>query len=215
MEAGVAEFGDAEAAIHLIKEVGQGTPLGRILGSGAAVTGQVYGIERVPVVKKQAMPAYDPRGVQGIGVTYATTPMGADHTSGYAVGANILGTGGKLDPLKPEGQIELARNLQIATAILTDSIGMCLFVAFPILDQPETLQALVDLVNAFSAQNLTAEDLLEQGKAILKMERDFNFRAGFTEKDDRLPEYFKKEKLPPHDITFQVKDEDLDEVFNF
>jgi aldehyde:ferredoxin oxidoreductase len=215
MEAGVAEFGDAEAAINLIKEVGQGTPLGRILGSGAAVTGQVYGIERVPVVKKQAMPAYDPRGVQGIGVTYATTPMGADHTAGYAVGANILGTGGKLDPLKPEGQIELARNLQIATAILTDSIGMCLFVAFPILDQPETLQALVDLVNAFSAQNLTAEDLLEQGKAILKMERDFNFRAGFTEKDDRLPEYFKKEKLPPHDITFQVKDEDLDEVFNF
>jgi aldehyde:ferredoxin oxidoreductase len=151
----------------------------------------------------------------GIGVTYATTPMGADHTAGYAVAANIMGVGGKVDPLKPEGQIELARNLQIATAILTDSTGMCLFVAFPILDQPETLQALVDLLNAFSDQNLTAEDLMEQGKAILKMERDFNFRAGFTEKDDRLPEYFKKEKLPPHDITFQVKDEDLDEVFNW
>ena len=215
MEAGVAKFGDAEAAINLIKEVGQGTPLGRILGSGAAVTGQAYGIERVPVVKKQAMPAYDPRAVMGIGVTYATTPMGADHTAGYAVGSNIMGVGGKTDPLKPEGQIELARNLQIATAILTDSLGMCLFVAFPILDQPETLDALVDLVNAFSGQSLTAGDLLEQGKAILKMERDFNFRAGFTEKDDRLPEYMKKEKLPPHDITFQVTDEELDEVFNF
>jgi aldehyde:ferredoxin oxidoreductase len=215
MEAGVAKFGDAEAAINLIKEVGQGTPLGRILGSGAAVTGQVYGIERVPVVKKQAMPAYDPRAVMGIGVTYATTPMGADHTAGYAVGSNIMGVGGKTDPLKPEGQIELARNLQIATAILTDSLGMCLFVAFPILDQPETLDALVDLVNAFSGQSLTAEDLLEQGKTILKMERDFNFAAGFTEKDDRLPEYMKKEKFPPHDITFQVKDEELDEVFNF
>jgi aldehyde:ferredoxin oxidoreductase len=215
MEAGVAEFGDAEAAIKLIKEVGQGTPLGRILGSGAAITGQVFGVERVPVVKKQAMPAYDPRGIMGIGVTYATTPMGADHTSGYAVGANIMGVGGKVDPLKPEGQIELARNLQIATAILTDSTGMCLFVAFPILDQPETLQALIDLLNAFSGQSLTADDLMAQGKAILKMERDFNFRAGFTEKDDRLPEYFKKEKLPPHDITFQVKDEDLDQVFNW
>ena len=215
MEAGVAKFGDAEAAINLIKEVGQGTPLGRILGSGAAVTGQAYGIERVPVVKKQAMPAYDPRAVMGIGVTYATTPMGADHTAGYAVGSNIMGVGGKTDPLKPEGQIELARNLQIATAILTDSLGMCLVVAFPILDQPETLDALVDLVNAFSGQSLTAGDLLEQGKAILKMERDFNFRAGFTEKDDRLPEYMKKEKLPPHDITFQVTDEELDEVFNF
>jgi aldehyde:ferredoxin oxidoreductase len=215
MEGGVAKFGDAEAAINLIKEVGQGTPLGRILGSGAAVTGQVYGVERVPVVKKQAMPAYDPRAVMGIGVTYATTPMGADHTSGYAVGSNIAGVGGKTDPLSPEGQVELARNLQIATAILTDSTGMCLFVAFPILDQPETLEALVDLISGFTGQSLTAEDLLEQGKTILKMERDFNFRAGFTEKDDRLPAYMKKEKLPPHNITFQVTDEDLDEVFNF
>ena len=215
MEAGVAKFGDAEAAINLIKEVGQGTALGRILGSGAAVTGQVYGIERVPVVKKQAMPAYDPRAVMGIGVTYATTPMGADHTSGYAVGSNIAGIGGKTDPLSPEGQVELARNLQIATAILTDSTGMCLFIAFAILDQPETLEALVDLINAFSGQNFSGEDLLEQGKTILKMERDFNLRAGFTEKDDRLPEYMKKEKLPPHDITFQVTDEELDEVFNF
>jgi aldehyde:ferredoxin oxidoreductase len=185
------------------------------LGSGAAVTGQAYGIERVPVVKKQAMPAYDPRAVMGIGVTYATTPMGADHTSGYAVGSNIAGIGGKTDPLSPEGQVELARNLQIATAILTDSTGMCLFIAFAILDQPETFDALVDLINAFSGQKLTGEDLVEQGKAILKMERDFNLRAGFTNKDDRLPEYMKKEKLPPHDITFQVTDEDLDEVFNF
>jgi aldehyde:ferredoxin oxidoreductase len=215
MEAGVAEFGDAKAAIKLVKEVGAGTPLGRILGSGAAVTGKVFGVERVPVVKNQSMPAYDPRGIMGIGVTYATTPMGADHTAGYAVGANIMGVGGKVDPLKPEGQIELARNLQIATAILTDSTGMCLFVAFPILDQPETLQALVDLINAFTGKNYTAADLTEQGKTILKMERDFNFRAGFTEKDDRLPDFFKKEKLPPHNITFQVKDEDLDQVFNW
>ena len=215
MEAGVAQFGDAEAAIKLVKEVGAGTPLGRILGSGAAVTGKVFGVERVPVVKNQAMPAYDPRGVQGIGVTYATSTMGADHTAGYCVTANILNVGGKVDPLKPAGQIELARNLQIATAMLTDSTGMCLFIAFAILDQPDTFQALIDLINSFTGQNLTAEDLTEKGKAILKMERDFNFRAGFTEKDDRLPEYFKKEALPPHNITFQVKDEELDQVFNW
>jgi len=215
MEAGVAKFGDAKAAIKLVKEVGAGTPLGRILGSGAAVTGKVFGVERVPVVKNQSMPAYDPRGIMGIGVTYATSTMGADHTAGYAVGANIMGVGGKVDPLKPEGQIELARNLQIATAIFTDSTGMCLFIAFPILDQPETLQALVDLINSFTGKNYTAADLTEQGKKILKMERDFNFRAGLSEKDDRLPDFFKKEKLPPHNITFQVKDEDLDRVFNW
>jgi aldehyde:ferredoxin oxidoreductase len=215
MEAGVAEFGDAEAAINLIKEVGKGTPLGRILGGGAAATGKAYGIERVPVVKNQAMPAYDPRGIMGIGVTYATSTMGADHTAGYTITANILDVGGTVDPLKPEGQIELARNLQIATAMLTDSTGMCLFIAFAILDQPDTFQALVDLINSFTGQSFTAEDLTEQGKKILKMERDFNFRAGMTEKDDRLPEYFKKEALPPHNIKFQVKDEELDQVYNW
>jgi aldehyde:ferredoxin oxidoreductase len=215
MEAGLAEFGDAEAAINMVKEIGKGTPFGRILGSGAAVTGKVFGVERVPVVKGQAMPAYDPRAVQGIGVTYATSPMGADHTAGYAVTANILGVGGKVDPLKPAGQIELSRNLQIATAALTDSTGMCVFIAFAILDQPDTFQALVDLINSFTGRNLTADDLTKQGKAILKMERDFNLRAGLSPKDDRLPDYFKKEALPPHNVTFEVKDEELDQIFNW
>jgi aldehyde:ferredoxin oxidoreductase len=214
MEAGIAKFGDAQAAINLVKEVGQGTPLGRILGNGAAVTGRVFGVERVPVVKGQAMPAYDPRGVQGIGVTYATTTQGADHTAGYAVTANILGVGGSVNPLKPEGQIELSRNLQIATAAI-DSTGMCLFIAFAILDQPDTFQALLDLLGSFSGKNLTGEDVVALGKSILKMERDFNAKAGFTKEMDRLPDYFKKEKLPPHDITFMVKDSDLDQVFNW
>ncbi len=214
MEAGIAEFGDARAAIDLVKEVGKGTPLGRILGSGAAVTGKVFGVERVPVVKGQALPAYDPRAVHGIGVTYATSPMGADHTAGYAVTANILGVGGKVDPLSPEGQVELSRNLQIATAAV-DSTGMCLFIAFAVLDQPETFQALIDMLNAFYGLNLTADGVVELGKTVLKAERDFNARAGFTAKDDRLPEFFKKEALPPHNVTFRVTDEELDKVFNW
>jgi len=214
MEAGVAQFGDAQAAINLIKEVGQGTPLGRILGSGAAVTVKVFGVERVPVVKGQSMPAYDPRGVQGMGVTYATSTMGADHTAGYAVATNILGVGGSVDPLKPEGQAELSRNLQIATAAI-DSTGMCLFIAFAVMDQPETFQALIDLINAFYGLTLTGDDVTELGKSVLKNERDFNTRAGFTAQHDRLPEFFKNEALAPHNVTFQVKDEDLDKVFDW
>jgi len=214
MEAGLAKFGDGEAAIRLVKEVGKGTDLGRILGNGAAVTGKVFGIERVPVVKGQAMPAYDPRAVQGIGVTYATSTMGADHTAGYAVATNILKVGGYVDPLKPEGQIDLSRNLQIATAAI-DSTGMCLFIAFAVLDQPDTFQALIDMLNAFYGLNLTADDVVALGKSVLMMERDFNARAGFTAKHDRLPEYFKKEPLPPHNVTFQVTDADLDRVYNW
>jgi len=214
MEAGVAKWGDAQAAINLVKEVGKGTPLGRILGNGAAVTGKVFGVERVPVVKGQSMPAYDPRAVQGIGVTYATSPMGADHTAGYAVATNILGVGGKVDPLKPEGQVELSKNLQIATAAL-DSTGMCLFVAMAILDQPETFQALIDSINAFHGLKLTADDFSELGKSVLTKERDFNIRAGFTSEHDRLPAFFKKESLPPHNIIFNVTDKDLDSVFKW
>jgi aldehyde:ferredoxin oxidoreductase len=214
MEAGIADFGDAEAAIKLIKEVGEGTPMGRILGSGAYVTGQVLGVERVPVVKKQAMPAYDPRAVQGIGVTYATTTMGADHTAGYAVATNIMKVGGDVDPLKPEGQVALSRDLQVTTAAV-DSTGMCLFIAFAVMDQADTFQALLDLISGFSGSPLTAEDVAELGKSVLRNERDFNLRAGMTNKDDRLPDYMLKEKLAPHNIVFEVTDDDLDQVHNF
>jgi aldehyde:ferredoxin oxidoreductase len=214
MEAGLAKFGDAKAAVKLVHEVGKGTHLGRILGNGAAVTAKVFGVERVPVVKGQAMPAYDPRAVQGVGVTYATSPMGADHTAGYAVAQNVLKVGGDVNALKPEGQIELSRNLQIATAAI-DSLGMCLFIAFAILDQPETFQALLDLMNATYGLNLTADSVTELGKKVLSMERDFNSRAGFTKAQDRLPRFMTTEPLAPHNVTFQVKDEDLDKVFNW
>ena len=213
MEAGLLEFGDAKGAIDLIKEVGKGTPLGRILGNGAAFTGKAYGIERVPVVKGQALPAYDPRTVQGIGVTYATSTMGADHTSGYAVATNLLSVGGKVDPLKPEGQVELSRNLQISTAAI-DATGMCLFIAFPILDQPETFQALLDLLNSFLGTNMTSDDVMALGKSILKNEKEFNYRAGFSSSHDRLPGFFINESLSPHNTTFGVSEKELDEVLN-
>ena len=214
MDAGIIKFGDGAGAIKLLEEVGKGTPLGRVLGSGAAVTGKVFGVERVPVVKDQAMPAYDPRAVQGIGVTYATTTQGADHTAGYAVGANILKVGGDVDPLKPEGQVDLSRNLQIATAAL-DSTGMCLFIAFAIMDQPETFQAMLDMLGAFYGTTMTGDGVVALGKMILSAERDFNTRAGFTKQHDRLPRFFYNEPIAPHNLTFLVKDEELDQVFNW
>jgi aldehyde:ferredoxin oxidoreductase len=214
MEAGLLKFGDADGVINLLHEVGKGTYLGRIIGNGAAFTGKAFGVERVPVVKGQAIPAYDPRAIQGIGVTYATSPMGADHTAGYSIALNVLKTGGFVDPLKPEGQVDLSRNLQIATAFI-DSTGMCLFIAFALLDQPETNQAVLDMINAFYGWNMTDKDIVEYGKKVLKFERDFNTRAGFTKQHDRLPRFFYKEPIPPHNVVFMVKDEEMDQLFNW
>ncbi|MBI2877497.1 MAG: aldehyde ferredoxin oxidoreductase [Candidatus Tectomicrobia bacterium] len=214
MEAGNPQFGDAAGAIERVEEIGRGTPLGRILGSGAAVTGQVFGVERVPVVKGQAMPAYDPRAVKGIGVTYATSTMGADHTAGYSVAANILGVGGQVNPLAPEGQVELSRNLQVATAAV-DSTGLCLFVAFAILDNPEGLEAVCQMIGAKGGTALTPQDVTALGQHVLKVEREFNQKAGLTALDDRLPAFFQEERLKPHDALFDVPDAELDTLFNF
>jgi len=211
MEGGVKAFGDVAGAEELIAEVGKGTPLGRILGSGAEVVGKAFGVRRVPVVKGQALPAYDPRAIKGIGVTYATTPMGADHTAGYAVAQNIMKVGGDVDPLTPEGQAALSAELQVATAVI-DTAGLCLFVAFPMLDIPEAFNAVVDMVNAKYGLSLTGDDVGALGKRVLKMERDFNVGAGFNQAADRLPEFFRIEKLPPHNQVYDVSDEDLDSV---
>ena len=132
MEAGVLKFGDGVEVCRILKEeVGKGTPLGRIIGGGAGNVGRTFGVTRVPVVKNQAIPAYDPRAIKGMGITYATSTQGADHTMGYTIATNILGVGGSLDPLSREGQVELSRNLQIATAAI-DSTGMCLSCLSPL-----------------------------------------------------------------------------------
>ena len=133
MEAGMLKFGDAEGALDTFAEIRNGTPLGRILGQGVEATAKAFGVYRVPTCKGQSMPAYEPRAVKGIGVTYATTPMGADHTAGYTIAPEIAGVSGKLDPLSDEGKAELSLTFQAATAFI-DSTGYCLFIAFPILD---------------------------------------------------------------------------------
>ncbi|GFO65246.1 aldehyde ferredoxin oxidoreductase [Geomonas paludis] len=215
MEAGILPFGDGKGIIRLLtEEIAKGTALGRVLGGGAASVGRTYGVTRVPVVKNQGIPAYDPRSVKGIGITYATSTMGADHTSGYTIATNILNVGGYVDPLKKDGQVELSRNLQIATAAV-DSTGMCIFVAFPALDIPECLPALIDMINARFGIALTGDDVTNLGKYILKTEREFNQKAGLTNVHDRLPDFFKTEPVAPHNAVWDFTDEEIDEFWNF
>ena len=214
MEGGLLPWGDGKAALDAVHQIAVPTPLGRLLGSGTSVIGKACGLFRVPVVKDQGIPAYDPRPIKGIGLTYATTPMGADHTSGYCIATNILKVGGYVDPLKKEGQIELSRNLQIATAAV-DSTGCCLFIAFAILDIPEGFNALVDMINAQYGLSLTGDDVTELGKSVLRNERAFNKAAGFTNAHDRLPEFFEYEPCAPHNAVWDFTPEEIDEVFNF
>jgi aldehyde:ferredoxin oxidoreductase len=207
MEGGLIPWGDGKAAIGLLEKVGAGDAVGKIIGNGSAFTGQALGVDRIPAVKKQGLPAYDPRAVKGVGVTYATSPMGGDHTAGYAVAPNILKVGGDIDPLKKEGNIDVSKNLQVATAAI-DSTGLCLFIAFAVLDTEDGLQTVVNMLNAQYGISLTTDDVGALGVSILKDENTFNERAGFTKAHDRLPDFF-KEPLPPHNTTWDFTDEEL------
>ena len=214
MEAGLKSFGDPQGALELVKEVGKGTPLGRILGSGSWITGKIFGITRVPTVKHQAMGAYDPRAIHGMGVTYATSTMGADHTAGMMAPQNLSSMGGKLDPHKAEGQVDACQKIQIRTAAV-DSTGLCLFVSRPTLDTPDGLQGFLEMMSSRYGISFTFDDFFALGEKVLKIERDFNLATGMTKADDRIPEFFIEEKIPPHNVSFTVSNDDLDRLFEF
>ena len=209
MEAGLAEFGDGKAAIKLLEEIGKGSPLGHIMGQGAQFIGEAYGVTRIPTVKRQGMPAYEPRAVKGIGVTYATSTMGADHTAGYTIAPEIAGVGGSVDPLSTKDKVGLSKNFQDITAFI-DAAGYCLFITFPILDIASGFEGVIETVNGLLGTKYTSDDVTRIGDEILRIERDFNNRAGIGNEADRLPEFMKLEKLPPHNNVWDITDKELD-----
>jgi aldehyde:ferredoxin oxidoreductase len=207
MEAGLLEFGDGEKAIELLSEVGKGSAIGKIIGSGAAITARVLGVRRVPAVKGQGFPAYDPRGLKGMGVTYATTPMGADHTAGAAI-PNRPGIGElNLDTMDKQDKDLLSYDLQIMTGVL-DALGVCMFMG----PQVSTTEWWAKIVSAATGEKWTPKRLLQMAHDMIRMEIDFNRRAGFSEQHDRLPEHLYSEPLPPKGPVFDIDDATLDEV---
>jgi aldehyde:ferredoxin oxidoreductase len=209
MDAGKLDFGDGPGAIDLLEQIGQGTPLGMVVGNGPDAVGKHFGHPRVPTVKGQSIAAYDPRAYQGQGVTYSTSPMGADHTAGNMIGEYLSQA---LDPLKPDGQVEGSRNTQIGVAAL-DCTGLCLF-AGAALDNAAAGEALLNLINAKLGTQMGPEAIPALGIRVLKQELAFNQGAGFSSKDDRLPQFFYTEPLPPHNKVFLIPDEELDRTFN-
>ena len=205
MEAGVLAFGDAAGAEDLLGQVGRGTPMGRIIGSGVVTTGRVLGVRRIPATKGQAMPAYDPRSLKGIGVTYAMSPQGADHTAG-----NALETVKTKDPLSSEGQAAVSLRLQIRAAIL-DSLGVCLFIRPAFVKDPSLTAR---LLNARHGWQWTYRDVRAMALECLRAEREFNRRAGVPDAACDVPEFMRTEPLPPHNTVFDVDREEMKSIWD-
>ena len=213
MDAGHKPFGDAAAAIRMVEEVAAGSEFGKLIGNGPAAVGKYFNHHRVPVMKNQSMAAYDPRAIQGMAVTYATSPMGGDHTAGWVVDQNLEAFGGTLDRFSAEGQVDASRKTQIHMAAV-DSVGICDF-AQTGLATPEGIATVYRMVAAKSGKPFDEKAWRELGLRVLRAERDFNRRAGFTPADDRLPRMFYEEPLPPHNTVVVVDDEAMEKTFDF
>lgn len=201
MEAGMAEFGDGAAALEFMEEIRSGTVLGRVLGNGAVITGKVLGIRNVPAINGQSMPAYDPRAIKGMGVTYATSPMGADHTYGATARAQI-------EQASRVGQAELSFSTQKNIAIY-DTMGFCIFCSGAIGIQH---QLIADLINARYGWTVDVQWLKAVGEETLKDEHTFNQLAGFTKAHYKMPECFTERVLPGVNTVFDVRPDELEQI---
>jgi aldehyde:ferredoxin oxidoreductase len=201
MEAGVIPFGDTIGIKSLLEEVRQGTVVGRVLGSGGAITGKVLGVKRIPAVKGQTMAAYDPRAIKGHGVTFATSPMGADHTAGFTIREGMASHDKK-------GQIEASARMQV-NGMIYDSLGVCLFVHVAIRSQHHLL---TEMVNGRWGTALNEQELRETAIRTLEAEKAFNRNAGLGPATDRLPETFREEVNPSSGTLFDIPAEELDEI---
>ena len=189
MDADKMKFGDAEGTKDLLRQITDGTDVGKTIGNGAVAVGKRTGHKRILAVRGQAIPAWEPRTLKATGVTYATSPMGADHTAGLI-----------LNPGLPEDQWASESQLAQLINAICDSSGFCQF-----------LQPSVDEIRQFYThmygEEVTREQIADYGWKILQDEWEFNKRAGFTEADDHLPEYMKEEGLGPRNAVFDVSPE--------
>ncbi len=177
-----AKFGSAEALVHFVEITVKGEGFGKEIAQGSKRLTAKYGYPDLSMsVKGQEFPAYDSRGIQGMGLAYATSNRGACHLRGYTVASEVLGIPVKTDPLVTEGKADLVKAFQDATAVF-DSAGVCVFTTFA-----WTLADLQPQLAAACLSEFTVEELGKIGERIWNMEREFNNRAGFTNKDDNLP----------------------------
>jgi aldehyde:ferredoxin oxidoreductase len=199
--AGKMDMGDADSARKLLDEVKKGTELGTTLANGVVETAKALGVTRIPAFKGQAIPAHDPRVTKATGVTYATSPMGADHTAGISY----------KNPLEKNGQVDTSLTTQVFIAML-DSMGYCTLAST---SKPEPLlDFLVNLTNARFGLNISAEDLMKIGKETLQAELKFNEGSEFHTANEPDPEFVRTESLAPTGSVFDVDQEEIATIWD-
>ncbi|MFX0011837.1 MAG: aldehyde ferredoxin oxidoreductase C-terminal domain-containing protein [Candidatus Hermodarchaeota archaeon] len=206
MDCNKISWGDAKSVFNILdNEIRNDTDLGKLYGNGVNNVGQKLNAQRIPVVKGQGISAYDPRVFKGMGVTYATSPMGADHTSGAAIAGRVASQIKDYGELtKNEGKLELSFELQVYTAVL-DSMGCCYFIG----PSYENMKIIAAAINAMYNLSLTREDVINIGKNILKTELAFNERAGISSDMNDVPEFLKQEPSEPSGLKFTFNNEVL------
>ncbi len=195
------KFGSAEALTKMAELTAKGEGFGKELGLGSKRLCEKYGHPELSMtVKSQEFPAYDPRGIQGMGLAYATSNRGACHLRGYTVSSEVLGIPEKTDPLATDGKPALVMAFQDATAAV-DSAGLCVFTTFA-----WTLEDIAPQIAAACDGEWTAESLVETGERIWNLERKFNMDAGLTGKDDKLPKRLLKDAAKTGPAKGRVND---------
>jgi aldehyde:ferredoxin oxidoreductase len=201
IDMGMGKWDDLDGCMALMKEIRNNTLLGKILGHGVQVTGDVLGSRRIPAAKGQSFAGYDPRTLKGNGVTYAMSPMGADHTAG-----NCFGSRGEVNPRGVEQQGDLSRSLQYKMCAL-DSLGFCIFARPPLFKDPSKMAT---LVNSLLGTDISVDQVWEiMGINAVRTEREFNIRAGLSPANDKLPEYVYVEPLPPTNEVFDISEQEM------
>jgi aldehyde:ferredoxin oxidoreductase len=202
MDAGLASFGDLDFMVDCLAQIGAGTELGRLWAQGTARVGEHYNVHRVPVIKKQAISAYDPRVVEVTGITMMVTAQGADHTAG-----NLPRL--KTREMQPQDMISQSLLHQTRVAA-NDSLGLCIF-GMTVTNFNQDF--MVDAINGAHGTHLTTAFFEALGRETLRLEREFNRQAGFGVQDDELPDFFYEEALPPTNHVARFHGADVHHIF--
>ena len=205
MDSGRIKWGDSNEIFEILDEIRRGSDIGRLYGNGVCHLGREINYSRIPQVKGQGLSGYDPRVFKGIGLTYATSPMGADHTAGCAIAGRVASQTKDYGALtENNGKFDLSFELQLYTTIL-DSMGCCYFIG----PSFENIELVSGALNAMHGLELTRDDLIKIGVDILKNELEFNEKAGLGKDTNEIPSFFRDEPSIPTNLTYTFSNDDL------